>query len=61
MSVESASPSPASQSEIVPALMLAALVAITGVEAVMVMGAPHKVMAHPLTPPVRLAQTASRR
>lgn len=62
MSVESsASPSSASQSEIIPALMLAALVTITGVEAVMVMGTPHKVMAHTLTQPMRLAQAEKRR
>lgn len=49
VSPSSASPSSsASQSEIVPAFMLAALVAITGMEAMMLMTTPHKAMAHPV-------------
>ncbi len=59
MSVESSVPqSSASQSEIIPAFMLAALVAITGLEAVMIMATPHKVMAH--TAPLHVAQIAMR-
>ncbi len=67
MSVESSvSPSSASpqssdsQSEIVPAFMLAALIAITGVEAMMVMATPHRVAAHTLTHPLRVAMVSSR-
>ena len=58
MSVES-QPT-ASQSEIVPAFMLAALIAITGVEAMMLMATPHKAMAHPATAPVQVAQIFAR-
>ncbi len=57
MSVES-SQSSASQSEIIPAFMLAALVVITGVEAAMVIAAPHRVSAHTVTQPNRIVQIA---
>jgi hypothetical protein len=38
---------PSSQSEIVPAIMLAMLVAVTGLEAAYLVAAPHKAIAHP--------------
>ncbi len=53
MSVESS----ASQSEIIPAVMLAALIAVTGLEAAMIMATPHKAVAHT----VQIAQLSERR
>jgi len=44
MSVEISSP----QSEVLPAVMLAMLLAITGLETAFLLITPHKVMAHPV-------------
>jgi len=45
----------AEPSQVVPALMLAAIVALTGFEAVLVFATPGKVIAHPVARPAQVA------
>ena len=42
------SPSQSSNSELVSAIMLATLLAVTGLETALIVAAPHKATAHPL-------------
>jgi hypothetical protein len=61
MSVESPIPqSRASQSELIPAFMLAVLVAVTGLETAMVMATPHRAAAHAIAPTLQMAQLYAR-
>ncbi len=42
------SQTPSTSYEILPAVMLAALIAVTGLEMALVVAAPHKAVAHPV-------------